>query len=155
MPFRALQLTPQILKNIQEAGYTEPTPIQLAAIPEILSGHNQPVTTISFSHNGKFLATGSWDNTAIVWDLRTRHFKRLNEHRKPVRAIAFSWDDKRIVTGSEDASMKIWDVETGRETLTLKDSNLDVRACAFSRDNTLLEAATREGIIQRWKATRL
>src|SRR5204863_1367174 len=54
MPFSALQLTPQILKNIQEAGYTEPTPIQLAAIPEILAGHD--VIGIAQTSTGKTAA---------------------------------------------------------------------------------------------------
>ncbi|MEO7319611.1 MAG: DEAD/DEAH box helicase, partial [Chthoniobacteraceae bacterium] len=40
MPFRALGLDALILKAIQEAGYTEPTPIQTAAIPLILEGHD-------------------------------------------------------------------------------------------------------------------
>ena len=40
MPFRALHLSPQILQAVQEAGYTEPTPIQAAAIPPILAGHD-------------------------------------------------------------------------------------------------------------------
>ncbi len=40
MPFRALGLDGRILRAIQEAGYTEPTPIQAAAIPPILSGHD-------------------------------------------------------------------------------------------------------------------
>src|SRR5438874_5033724 len=40
MPFRALGLEPRILKAVQEAGYTEPTPIQSAAIPQVLSGHD-------------------------------------------------------------------------------------------------------------------
>ena len=40
MPFRALNLSPQILKAVQEAGYTEPTPIQIAAIPHILAGND-------------------------------------------------------------------------------------------------------------------
>ena len=40
MPFRALGLDPRILKAVQEAGYTEPTPIQAAAIPLILAGHD-------------------------------------------------------------------------------------------------------------------
>jgi ATP-dependent RNA helicase RhlE len=40
MPFRALGLDERIFQAIQEAGYTEPTPIQSAAIPEILSGHD-------------------------------------------------------------------------------------------------------------------
>jgi ATP-dependent RNA helicase RhlE len=40
MSFRVLGLEPNILKAVQEAGYTEPTPIQTAAIPQILTGHD-------------------------------------------------------------------------------------------------------------------
>jgi ATP-dependent RNA helicase RhlE len=40
MPFRSLGLEPRILRAIQEAGYTEPTPIQTAAIPQALAGHD-------------------------------------------------------------------------------------------------------------------
>jgi len=40
MPFRALGLESRILRAVQEAGYTEPTPIQSAAIPPILAGHD-------------------------------------------------------------------------------------------------------------------
>ncbi len=40
MPFRALGLDARILQAIQESGYTEPTPIQSAAIPQIISGHD-------------------------------------------------------------------------------------------------------------------
>ncbi len=54
MPFRALQLSPQILKAIQEAGYTEPTPIQLAAIPEVLAGRD--VIGIAQTGTGKTAA---------------------------------------------------------------------------------------------------
>lgn len=40
MPFRTLGLDANILQAIQEAGYTEPTPIQTAAIPPIIAGHD-------------------------------------------------------------------------------------------------------------------
>ena len=40
MPFRALGLDAHVLQAVQEAGYTEPTPIQLAAIPLLLAGHD-------------------------------------------------------------------------------------------------------------------
>src|SRR5438874_10392282 len=40
MPFRKLGLDAKILRAVQEAGYTEPTPIQAAAIPQILAGHD-------------------------------------------------------------------------------------------------------------------
>ena len=38
MSFQALGLDPHILQAIQEAGYTEPTPIQSAAIPVVIQG---------------------------------------------------------------------------------------------------------------------
>jgi ATP-dependent RNA helicase RhlE len=40
MPFKALGLHPLILQAIQETGYTEPTPIQAAAIPEVILGRD-------------------------------------------------------------------------------------------------------------------
>jgi ATP-dependent RNA helicase RhlE len=40
MSFHALGLEPRILQAVQEAGYTEPTPIQTAAIPLVLAGHD-------------------------------------------------------------------------------------------------------------------
>ena len=40
MSFQALGLDAKILQAIAEAGYTEPTPIQSAAIPPIIAGHD-------------------------------------------------------------------------------------------------------------------
>jgi ATP-dependent RNA helicase RhlE len=40
MPFSSLGLEPRILQAVQQAGYTEPTPIQTAAIPQVLAGHD-------------------------------------------------------------------------------------------------------------------
>jgi ATP-dependent RNA helicase RhlE len=38
MPFKALQLSDPILRAVQAAGYVDPTPIQLRAIPVVLGG---------------------------------------------------------------------------------------------------------------------
>jgi ATP-dependent RNA helicase RhlE len=40
MSFRLLGLDAKILRAVEEAGYTEPTPIQSAAIPPIVAGHD-------------------------------------------------------------------------------------------------------------------
>jgi ATP-dependent RNA helicase RhlE len=40
MPFKALNLSAPIMRGIQAAGYTDPTPIQLRAIPVVLSGRD-------------------------------------------------------------------------------------------------------------------
>ncbi|MBA3850578.1 MAG: RNA helicase [Opitutus sp.] len=38
MPFKALHLSESVLRGVQAAGYTDPTPIQLRAIPVVLGG---------------------------------------------------------------------------------------------------------------------
>ena len=54
MPFRGLGLEPRILQAVQEAGYTEPTPIQSAAIPPVLAG--QDLIGIAQTGTGKTAA---------------------------------------------------------------------------------------------------
>jgi ATP-dependent RNA helicase RhlE len=59
MPFRALNLSPRILQAVDDAGYTEPTPIQVAAIPHILAGHD----VIGIAQ------TGTGKTAAFVWPI--------------------------------------------------------------------------------------
>jgi ATP-dependent RNA helicase RhlE len=54
MPFRALGLEGRVLKAVQEAGYTEPTPVQSAAIPLVMAGHD--VIGIAQTGTGKTAA---------------------------------------------------------------------------------------------------
>src|SRR5438270_13477401 len=59
MSFRALNLSPQVLQAVDDAGYTEPTPIQIAAIPHILAGHD----VIGIAQ------TGTGKTAAFVWPI--------------------------------------------------------------------------------------
>ena len=54
MPFQQLGLEARILRAVQEAGYTEPTPIQTAAIPLVIAGHD--VIGIAQTGTGKTAA---------------------------------------------------------------------------------------------------
>src|SRR3954463_10296994 len=54
MSFRELNLSPKILQAVHDARYTEPTPIQVAAIPPILAGHD--VIGIAQTGTGKTAA---------------------------------------------------------------------------------------------------
>jgi ATP-dependent RNA helicase RhlE len=78
MPFRTLGLHANILKAVQEAGYTEPTPIQAAAIPQILVG--QDVIGIA--------QTGTGKTAAFVLPILTKLAEGGSEtHRRFVRAL--------------------------------------------------------------------
>lgn len=77
MPFRALGLSANILKAIQEAGYTEPTPIQTAAIPQLLSGHD----LIGIAQ------TGTGKTAAFVLPILTKLSESSQTPRRGTRAL--------------------------------------------------------------------
>src|SRR5262249_344550 len=52
---------------VEQPGGNITKPVNVA----VFRGHIKPVTTASFSYDSKYLATGSEDRTARVWDLKT------------------------------------------------------------------------------------
>lgn len=74
-----------------------------------------PATRVTFSPDGKLLATGGWRHEAILWDVETRTVRFTFKHEDTVRVVLFSPDGRHLATGSMDATTKLWDVETGRQ----------------------------------------
>ena len=81
MPFRSLGLDDRIFKAIQEAGYTEPTPIQSAAIPEVLAGHD----VIGIAQ------TGTGKTAAFVLPILHHLARRLGEGNRGGDARRWWW----------------------------------------------------------------
>src|SRR5258708_1089226 len=65
----------------------------------IVKGHTFPVSSVAFSSDGKRVVTGSYDNTARVWDaLVGLEILNIKGHTNYVNSVCFSPDGKRIVT---------------------------------------------------------
>jgi hypothetical protein len=70
---------------------------------------------VAFSPDGARLLTGSFDNTARLWDAKTgAELLAFKGHAGSVYSVAFSPDGARLLTGSEDKTARLWDAKTGQ-----------------------------------------
>ncbi|HZN64747.1 MAG TPA: serine/threonine-protein kinase [Tepidisphaeraceae bacterium] len=91
----------------------------------------------SFSPDGRYVVTGSIDNTARVWEVATgRLVGRPLVHDNWVRGVAFAPDSRYVLTGSHDMTAQLWDVETGEPLGPRLRHEGGVVSVAFSPDGT-------------------
>jgi len=85
------------------------------AILHVLTRHSHAVASVSFSPDGKRVASGSYDDTIHIWDVETGDMVPgpFRGHTNSVYSVSFSPDGKRVVSGSSDKTIRIWDVEMG------------------------------------------
>jgi WD40 repeat protein len=91
----------------------------------VLRRHTMQVSTLAFSGNGRWLASGSLagqqDRANVkLWDAASGQFLReFVGHNGAIQSLAFSPDGRRLVSASMDKTVRIWDPETGEQVKML------------------------------------
>ena len=72
-------------------------------------GHDENVTAISFSNNGRTMFTASWDNSIREWDVASgRIVQEFYGHNGGINALSITDDNLHMLSGGFDGSMRIW-----------------------------------------------
>ncbi|MCB9418599.1 MAG: PD40 domain-containing protein [Ardenticatenaceae bacterium] len=139
-----------------------PNPIQLAE-------HKDNVTGLAFSPDGKWLATASTDDTAVLYNLDQDNPARspiiLDKHTNDVTAVAFSDDGRWLATGSADHSLLLYpltwsDFQDRANVLQWLEASDDtsgqdghrgpVTAVTFSPNSRWLASASTDKTVRLW-----
>ena len=82
----------------------------------IQRGHELAVVTVSISPDSNYVATGSTDKSAKLWEMSTgREVRSFLGHEATVTSVEFTPDGKTLITGSNDKSIRLWNVSSGKE----------------------------------------
>ncbi len=114
-------------------------------------GHRGGVRSVSFSPNGRQIASGSSDTTIKIWDIHTGRLQRtLRGHTDEVACITYSPDGSKLASSSHDNTIKLWNSRTGKLLYTLTGHEDWVNFIAFSPDGRILASAGNDKTIKLW-----
>lgn len=130
----------------------------------ILEGHSDSVNAIAWSPDGKYLASGSGDNTVKIWDVSRlgNTSQTPNVSGKPVHtfgqpshvlALAWSPDSQYLACGGFDRAIQVWSQEKQLQLLSYRGHDSSVWSVTWSLDSQYIASASEDQTVRVWDLT--
>ena len=123
-------------------------------------GHWLPITSVTFSADGRLVATVFRDGIPRVWNASDgRLLLELRDHPAAVTSLAFAPRGSRVLAGADDGTALIWDVADDHDVLPGADGLLyelrghsgPVTGVDFSPDGTHIATSSTDGTARLWE----
>ncbi|KAA8528888.1 hypothetical protein F0562_033624 [Nyssa sinensis] len=121
---------------------------------QILRAHKDEVWFLQFSHNGKYMASSSKDQSAIIWEVKEngqvllKH--TLTGHQKPVLTISWSPDDHQLLTCGLEEVIRRWDVKSGECLHVYERADVGLVSCGWFPDSKVVVSGLTDKSICLW-----
>jgi WD40 repeat protein len=158
-PYKALQQTIEITETYLKDSPPEViVPVQslLRSLVEVSRekqcwhGHEQGVWAVAISPDGKYIVSGSDDQTLRLWDWQGNQIGIFQGHEQAVRAVAFSPDGKQIISGSADQTLRLWDLQGNQIGEPFQGHEQGIWSVAFSPDGERIVSGGDDQTLRLW-----
>ena len=122
-----------------------------------LEGHERPVSSVTFSLDGKMLLSSSFDRTLRLWDVASaKELKRFTGHTGRVEYAAWTPDGQRVVScGNElNGTLRLWDVASGKQLFESEPVVAGFLCVAVLPDGRHCVTTSKDGVVRLWRWTR-
>jgi hypothetical protein len=104
-----------------------------------LKGLPDSINSMSWSPDGRYLATGGDRRKIVIWGIPSgKKIRSLHGHTTAIRCIDWSADG-RLASGAEDGGIYIWDAQTGEKPVRLT-ATRQIHSLDWHPDGSLLLA---------------
>jgi len=124
----------------------------------VLSQHDDEVWYVQFSYSGKYLASGSKDKTALIYDVEKMFsegpeaavVQRLVGHHNSLSFLAWSPCDTMLLTCGNDKTTKLWNVKTGQCIKSFEKHQEVVTSCSWFPSGKQFATGSIDKFIHIW-----
>jgi ribosome assembly protein 4 len=116
-----------------------------------MTGHQKLVNHVSFSPDGRYVVSSSFDNSIKLWDgIKGTFIGTFRGHVAPVYQTAWSADNRLLVSCSKDTTLKVWDIRTRKLKVDLPGHSDEVYAVDWSLDGHRVASGGKDKMIRLW-----
>ncbi|KAI6650392.1 Transducin beta-like protein 3 [Oopsacas minuta] len=114
-------------------------------------GHSKEINTVDVAPNDRYIATGSKDKTAKIWNVSNgEEITTLSGHKKGIWCVKFSPFDQCLATASIDTMIRVWNISDFDCMRTFQGHTSGILQIDFITKGTQLVSCASEGILKVW-----